>query len=144
VSRAARRGRATAGFQSPLAVGDITPAAVSARLSHRLGRMIGPGRRWSYAEGARLTGIRERTLRAYVEGTACPNLARYGRLLRVFGREVGIELALMLGWEPRARAGRLPSESDLHALRAGLAHALRAVETALAARAQPTVIRRGA
>lgn len=110
----------------------ITPAEVQARLSHRLRQIIGPGRRVSLEETARLTGINARTLKAYVAGTACPNVARYGRLLRVFGPEVGIELALMLGWEPRASNPALPQTEDLRGLRDAVAQAIRALDLVLA------------
>lgn len=123
-------------FQKPLPIAGITPDAVRERLCWRLSRMIGPKRRWSIAEAARLTGINARTMRAYVEGRACPNLARYSRLLRVFGPEVGIEMALILGWEPRAMRGTQPGEILLRELRDGVAQALTSVEHALAAGGQ--------
>lgn len=128
--RAARP--AAAQLRAPLPVRSITPAEVQARLSHRLRQIIGPGRRTTLAEAARLTGINARTLKAYVAGTACPNVARYGRLLRVFGPEVGIELALMLGWEPRAANPALPQTEDLRALRDSVAQAIRALDLVLA------------
>jgi hypothetical protein len=118
-------------FRTALPINQITPAAIQARLSYRLRRLIGPGKRMTLAEAASATGIGERTLKAYVEGTACPNLARYGRLLRVFGPEVGIELASMIGWEPRASNARLPHIEDLRALRDVVAEAVRAVDTVM-------------
>ncbi|MBL8701795.1 MAG: hypothetical protein JNK67_25660 [Alphaproteobacteria bacterium] len=125
--------RATAArLRAPVPVRDITPAEVQARLSHRLRQIIGPGRRATLTEAARLTGINARTLKAYVAGTACPNVARYGRLLRVFGPEVGIELALMLGWEPRATNPALPQTEDLRGLRDAVAQAIRAIDLVLA------------
>ena len=127
--RAARP--AAAQLRAPLPVRSITPAEVQARLSHRLRQIIGPGRRATLAEAAKLTGINARTLKAYVAGTACPNVARYGRLLRVFGPEVGIELALMLGWEPRAANPTLPQTEDLRALRDSVAQAIRALDLVL-------------
>ncbi len=119
-------------YQQALRVLEITPAAVKKRLSHRLAQMIGPGRRISFSEAAQLTGIKERTLRAYVDGTACPNLARYERMLRVFGPETGIELAYMLGWEPRGNNRPQPSTAHLAELRNGIAQALAAIEHVLA------------
>jgi hypothetical protein len=118
-------------YRTALPINQITPAAIQARLSYRLRRLIGPGKRMTLAEAASATGIGERTLKAYVEGTACPNLARYGRLLRVFGPEVGIELASMIGWEPRASNARLPHIEDLRALRDVVAEAVRAVDTVM-------------
>lgn len=123
-------------FQKPLPIAEITPEAVRERLCWRLSRMIGPKRRWSITEAARLTGINARTMRAYVEGRACPNLARYSRLLRVFGPEVGIEMALILGWEPRAMRGTPPGEILLRELRDGVVQALTAVDHAIAAGGQ--------
>lgn len=127
-----RRREATARLRTPLPVRAITPAEVQARLSFRLRQIIGPGKRASLAQAARLTGINARTLKAYVAGTACPNVARYGRLLRVFGPEVGIELAMMLGWEPRAANPTLPQTEDLRALRDAVAQAIRAIDLVLA------------
>ena len=127
--RAARP--AAAQLRAPLPVRSITPAEIQARLSHRLRQIVGPGRRVTLAEAAKLTGINARTLKAYVAGTACPNVARYGRLLRVFGPEVGIELALMLGWEPRATNPTLPQTEDLCALRESIAQAIRALDLVL-------------
>jgi len=117
-----------AGFGRPLSAREITPAAVQLRLSHRLKQIIGPGRRFSLQEAARLADINPRTLKAYVDGSACPNVARYGRLLRAFGPEVGIELAMMLGWEPRASNPRLPHTEDLRSLRDATAQALQAID----------------
>jgi len=85
----------------------------------------------SIGEAAQATGITERTLKAYVEGRACPNLARYGRLLRVLGPEVGIELALMMGWHPRAANPQLPQIEDLRAVRNAIAQAIAAVDMVL-------------
>ncbi len=115
-------------FAKPLATRQITPGEVQARLSFRLRRIIGRGKRISLRDAARLTGINARTLKAYVEGTACPNVARYGRLLRVLGPEVGIELALMLGWQPRAANPLLPHTEDLRALRDTIAATLQAID----------------
>ena len=101
----------------PLKPKEITPEAVKLRLSHSLSRLVGPGRPHSFAETARLTNINERTLRAYVDGSACPNIARYDRLLRVLGPEAGRDLALMLGWTPRAEVSDTPDISALLDLR---------------------------
>lgn len=118
-------------FGQPLRVTEITPSAVKKRLSYRLAQMIGPGRPVSFAKAAALTGIKERTIRAYVDGAACPNLARYERILRVFGPEAGIELAYMLGWEPRGTSRPQPSAAHLAELRSGVAQALAAIEHVL-------------
>jgi len=109
----------------------ITPLAVRERLSFRLRKLIGPGGRMTLAEAAKATDISEATLKAYVEGRACPNLARYGRLLRVFGPEVGMELAMMIGWEPRASNSRLPVTEDLRAVRDVTGQAIGAIDRAL-------------
>lgn len=146
-ARTRRRGAAArkskSPYTQPLPVAEITPAAVKKRLSYRMSKMIGPGCPVSFAEAARLTGIKERTIRAYVDGTACPNLARYERLMRVFGPEIGIELAFMLGWEPRGSTERQPHISHLSDLRLGVAQALTAIERALAEikDAQPAILR---
>ena len=119
--------RQAASFGTPLPVREITPAQIQRRLSSRLRKIIGPAGRISLAEAARITEIHPRTLKAYVDGTACPNLARYGRLLRVFGPQVGIEMALMLGWEPRAVDQVVPQTDNLLELREAVAQALRAI-----------------
>lgn len=119
--------RQAASFGTPLPVREITPAQIQRRLSSRLRKIIGPAGRVSLAEAARITEIHPRTLKAYVDGTACPNLARYGRLLRVFGPQVGIEMALMLGWEPRAVDQVVPQTDNLLELREAVAQALRAI-----------------
>lgn len=141
--RGASQRRAKSPYTAPLPVAEITPAAVKKRLGYRMAKIIGPGRKVSFAEAARLTGIKERTIRAYVDGTACPNLARYERLMRVFGPEIGIELAYMLGWEPRGSTERQPHIGHLSELRLGVAQALTAIERALAEikDAQPAILR---
>ena len=101
---------------------------VMQRLSSSLGNIIGPKRTYSYADAARMTQINERTLRAYAEGWACPNLAKYCRLLRVFGADVGRDLALMLGWTPRAMMTPPPDISTLAELRNEISTALAAIE----------------
>jgi len=131
-TRIARARASVAKIRNPLATRDITPSEVMRRLSRCLAPLIGPDGTHSFAEAARLTHINERTLRAYVDGKACPNLARYGRLLRALGPEVGVELALMLGWEPRARIPPPPSLDELVTLREGVRNAMRAVEEASA------------
>lgn len=117
-----------ANFRTAIPVRQITPAVVQARLSSRLRQLIGPGKRMTLLDAAGATGIAPRTLKAYVEGRACPNLARYGRLLRVFGPEVGIELAMMIGWEPRASNPKLPHTEDLRTLRDAIARAIQAID----------------
>lgn len=94
------------GFAQPLPAAGITPAAIATRLSYRLKRMLDGSDGRSIAGIAAATGISRGVIEAYVAGTACPNLARYFRLERVLGQELGIEFALMLGWKPRFRAGR--------------------------------------
>src|SRR5262245_59155609 len=111
-------------YTRPLGTREITPKAIKQRLSYRLRQLIGAGKRYSYEEAAALTGIGLRTLRSYVHGTASPNLARYSRLLRAIGPEVGIEMALMLGWEPRAHRQSAPEMKHLRELRDGLAQAI--------------------
>jgi len=128
-----RRTRTTTGsrFRQALPIREITPRAVQERLSHRLQQFIGPGKRMTLQEAAHATGISPRTLKAYVEGRACPNLSRYGRMLRVFGPEVGIELAMMIGWEPRASNPILPHTEDIRAVRDAIAQAIRALDLVL-------------
>jgi hypothetical protein len=108
----------------------ITTQAVTERLSRRLRRMIGPGRRWTFGGVAELTGIDERSLRAYAAGTACPNLAKYKRLLSVLGAELAAEVDLMHGWAPRA-LDVPPGAVDLEALTATLRSTLNVVEALL-------------
>jgi hypothetical protein len=103
-------------FRQPVKPLKIDMVAVVERLSFRLREMIGPGRRWSHTEVADATGIDIRTLRSYCEGTACPNLTRYMRLMQCLGPESGYELALMLGWQPRFRAPSDLSRASLEAL----------------------------
>ena len=94
--------------------------------------MIGPGKTMTLEQAARATDINARTLKAYVDGRACPNLARYGRLLRVFGPQVGLELATMIGWEPRAANPRLPQTEDLRSVRDAVAQVIRTIDIVLA------------
>lgn len=121
---------------SRLDVHDITPAEVTRRLSLQLRQMIGPGRRWSYRGVAGLTGIDERSLKAYVAGTACPNLAKFKRLLAVLGPELGRDVDRMYGWVPRNEASQ-PGSLDLPALRADLLAKLRVIDEALLEPAKP-------
>jgi transcriptional regulator with XRE-family HTH domain len=89
-------------FRKPLEIREVTPASVTVRLSYRLSQIVGSGRRWSYHDLAARSGIDVRTLKAYVQGTACPNLVKYKRLLAVLGPEIGTELNIMKGWLPRS------------------------------------------
>jgi hypothetical protein len=95
----------------------ITPQAIAARLSFRLKKMLQSGGPWSVARLSDATGISRGVVEAYLAGTACPNLARYFRMERVLGPELGIEFALMLGWEPRFLADRGLSHERLDDLR---------------------------
>jgi hypothetical protein len=91
-------------FALPLNILEVTPESVVERLSYRMRRMVGPGQQWSYCALSARSCIDVRTLKAYVQGTACPNLAKYKRLLAVLGPEVGTELNAMKGWLPRSDA----------------------------------------
>lgn len=107
-------------FALPLSIFAVTPETVVERLSYRMRRMVGPGQLWSYCALSARSGIDVRTLKAYVQGTACPNLAKYKRLLAVLGPEVGTELNAMKGWLPRSDA--VPPEAvDLIELQRELA-----------------------
>lgn len=118
-------------FERRLAMEEITTEEVTERLSSRLCRMVGPGRRWSYTGVSARTGIDVRTLKAYANGTACPSLARYKRLLAVLGPELSANLNLMQGWLPRC--GETPPEAvDLLQLRDVLAHASQKLSAILA------------
>lgn len=109
-------------FDRVLSMEEITTDEVTERLSSRLRRMVGPGRRWSYAGVSSRTGIDVRSLKAYANGTACPNLAKYKRLLAVVGPELSVDLNLMQGWLPRF--DETPPEAlDLVQLREVLLHA---------------------
>lgn len=125
------RSKGPGALRRALPIRDITPKAVQERLSYRLQKLIGPGKRMTLQQASAATGIAPRTLKAYVEGRACPNLARYGRLLRVLGPEVGIELAIMIGWEPRASNPILPHTEDIRAVRDGIAQTIRALDMVL-------------
>jgi predicted transcriptional regulator len=113
-----------------LDVHEITSEEVSRRLGVQLRKMIGPGRRWSYKGVAHLTGIDERSLKAYAAGTACPNLAKFKRLLAVLGPELGRDIDRMYGWMPRVEA-HAPGTLDLLAFRADLLERLRLIDAQL-------------
>jgi predicted transcriptional regulator len=93
--------------------------------------MVGPGRRWSYRGVSRLTGIDERSLKAYAAGTSCPNLAKYKRLLAVLGPELAAEIDPMFSWPPRVQVELPPEAVDLAALCESLRESLRAVDALL-------------
>jgi len=114
-----------------LDVSHITTAEVTRRLSLQLRKMIGPGRRWSYRGVADLTGIDERSLKAYAAGTACPNLAKFKRLLLVLGPELGRDIDRMYGWMPRSESCQ-PGAIDLAAFRSELVERLRLLDRMLA------------
>ena len=114
----------------PLDIHEITPAEVTRRLSLQLRKMIGTGRRWSYRGVAQVTGIDERSLKAYAAGTACPNLAKYKRLLVVLGPELSRDIDRMYGWIPRNEASQ-PGSVDLGALRAELLEKLSMIDSVL-------------
>jgi transcriptional regulator with XRE-family HTH domain len=100
----------------PLQAKEITQEIVAERLSYRLRQMIGSGRVWTYQDVSERTLIEVRTLKSYVQGTACPNLAKYKRMLAVLGPEVASELDRMLGWLPR-RSVSPPNCVDLGELK---------------------------
>lgn len=114
-----------------LDVYDITTAEVTRRLSLQLRKMVGPGRRWSYRGVADLTGIDERSLKAYAAGTACPNLAKFKRLLAVLGPELGRDIDRMYGWMPRSQSAQ-PGAIDLKVLRSELVEKLKLLDRLLA------------
>jgi transcriptional regulator with XRE-family HTH domain len=116
----------------PLDPRAITTAEVTERLSRRLRQLIGPGRRWSYRGVAERSGIDERTLKAYVAGESCPNLAKYKRLLAVLGPELTSDIDRMHGWLPRLGETMPPGSVDLAELRAELAQTLEAIDALLA------------
>lgn len=120
----------------PLAVADITSAEVARRLGIQLRKMVGPGRRWSYRGLAKLTGIDTRSLQAYAAGSACPNLAKFKRLLAVLGPELARDVDRMYGWMPREEIRLPPGAVDLEKLRGQLVETL-AVLDAMLARTKP-------
>lgn len=115
----------------PLATRDITSAEVARRLGVQLRKMVGPGRRWSYRGLAKLTGIDTRSLQAYAAGTACPNLAKFKRLLAVLGPELARDIDRMYGWMPREEIRLPPGSVDLAKLRAELVEALSVLDAML-------------
>lgn len=117
----------------------IDQRAIAERLGFRLTQMIGDGRKWSLTDVAGATGIDSRTLRTYRDGTACPNLARYMRLMQILGPESGYELALMLGWQPRFRVASKLSGASLRALDTAAMEACAAVDELLTTHGQRLV-----
>lgn len=107
-------------FRTLLRIEEIDTRAVAARLSHRLRQMIGPEREWQMGEVSERTGIDRRTLQSYLDGSACPNLARFLRLSYLMGPEIGVELAHMIGWEPRFSMAQTMRRADVQHLRAAL------------------------
>jgi len=115
-------------FSRPLRIDEITPEAVTERLSYALRRLVGPARRWSYAELSGKSAIDIRTIKSYVQGTACPNLVRFKRLVAVLGPEVCLTLDTMTGWLPRSDATP-PEALDLAALWSQLVRAIEILST---------------
>lgn len=134
-------------FRQVIKVEEISTAAVASRLSYRLRRMVGPGRRWEIGEVAEATAIDRRTLQSYLDGIACPNLSRYLRLGYFLGPEIGVEMARMIGWEPRFAPVVGLSRQELQQLAESLAHAQNAVRDTVCAdsieNSAPRLIRRG-
>ena len=134
-------------FRQVIKVEEIGTAAVASRLSYRLRRMVGPGRRWEIGEVAEATAIDRRTLQSYLDGIACPNLSRYLRLGYLLGPEIGVELARMIGWEPRFAPVVKLSRHELQRLADSLAHAQGAIRDTVSAdsidSSAPRLIRRG-
>lgn len=128
-------------FVAPLLVEEITTEEVIDRLSYRLSRLIGPGRYWSLADAAAATGIDQRTLHSYIIGAACPTLAKYYRLERLIGPELGVELARMLGWEPRHSASQPIAARDVRAVMRALNIAQECISDLLDAQDGNSVIR---
>lgn len=124
-----------ANFGRPLRVDEIDVRAVALRLSYRLRMLIGPGRDWQIEDVSSTTGIDRRTLQSYLDGSACPNLARYLRLTYLMGPSVGVELARMIGWEPRYSAEALADRVDVAALYDSIAAVRTAVERVIERRA---------
>lgn len=119
-------------FRTPLRVEDIDAGAVAIRLGYRLQKMIGPGCAWSLADASDATGIDRRTLQSYLAGEASPNLTRYHRLGFVFGPQVGVELACMIGWEPRYTQPVVLPRRESAELEDAIRHAVRAIDALLA------------
>ncbi|MBX3578539.1 MAG: hypothetical protein KF723_15140 [Rhizobiaceae bacterium] len=106
----------------------ITTEECARRLSRRLRQLIGPGRVWSYRGVSNLSGIDERTLKAYCAGTACPNLTKFHRLLAVLGPAITVDLQLMLGWTPRSGLRLPPGAVDLEAVAKDLRELMRVID----------------
>lgn len=106
----------------------ITTEECARRLSRRLRQLIGSGRVWSYRGVSNLTGIDERTLKAYCAGTACPNLTKFHRLLAVLGPAITVDLQLMLGWTPRSGLRLPPGAVDLEAVAKDLREVMRVID----------------
>lgn len=123
---------------NPLALdpGEITPEEMARRLGSKLRKMVGPGRRWSYKGLSQRTGIDLRSLQAYAAGTACPNLAKFKRLLAVLGPELASEIDQMYGWMPREQMRLPPGALDLETLRVKLLQTLASLDTMLAKAAE--------
>jgi hypothetical protein len=120
-----------------LPVSAITSTEVARRLGMQLRKMVGPGRRWSYRGVSNLTGIDIRSLKAYAAGSACPNLAKFKRLLAVLGPELGREIDRMYGWTPREGMRLPPGAIDLRQLHADLSATLRVVDELVAGSGPP-------
>ena len=133
-------------FRHAIKVEEISTAAVASRLSYRLRRMVGPGRRWETGEVAEATAIDRRTLQSYLDGVACPNLSRYLRLGHYLGPEIGVELARMIGWEPRFAPVVKLSRNELRRLARSIEQTQDAIRETVSAdsvaNSAPTLIRR--
>lgn len=114
---------------------EITSAEMARRLGTQLRKMVGPGRRWSYKGLSQLTGIDLRSLQAYAAGSACPNLAKFKRLLAVLGPELARDIDQMYGWMPREQVRLAPGALDLERLRAELSAMLSSLNVMIAASA---------
>jgi hypothetical protein len=120
-----------------LPVRAITSTEVARRLGMQMRKMVGPGRRWSYRGVSNLTGIDIRSLKAYAAGSACPNLAKFKRMLAVLGPELGREIDRMYGWTPREGMRLPPGAIDLRQLHADLTAALVVVDELVAGSGPP-------
>lgn len=125
-----RKESPTSGEFVPLAPDEISTEEVTIRLASKLRTLIGPGRRWSYSGVSHLTGIDTRSLQAYVLGDACPNLAKYKRLLSVLGPDLSSEIDQMYGWKPRASASA-PESLDLGSIVVELRRSLDIIDDAI-------------
>lgn len=115
---------------SPLAPEDINTEEVTIRLARKLRTLIGPGRRWSYSGVSHLSGIDIRSLQAYARGEACPNLAKFKRLLSVLGPELSTEIDQMYGWKPRASSAA-PERLDLGHIAEELRRSLEVIDKSI-------------